>query len=141
ATHGDAMFADAFSHVLDSFGFEFFPSLGAEIDLPLQLTKFMFLMVFVALLILGIYLPLARRVQTGEPPKGVFWNLFESLLTFIRDKVAKPYLGEHDADKYVPFLWTMFLFVLFCNLMGMFPFLGSPTASIVVTLVLASISF
>ena len=29
-----------------------------------------------------------------------------------RDRVARPYLGEHDADHYVPFLWTMFLFIL-----------------------------
>ena len=42
---------------------------------------------------------------------------------------------------YVPFLWTMFLFILFCNLLGMFPFLGSPTASITVTASLALIAF
>jgi F-type H+-transporting ATPase subunit a len=137
------MLADALSHVLDSYGFEFFPSLGAEFFFPpaWHVTKFAVLMVLAALLMLGIYIPLARRVQTGEPPRGVAWNLFESILTFIRDKVAKPYIGEHDADKYVPFLWTLFLFVLFCNLLGMFPFLGSPTASITVTLVLAGISF
>ena len=37
----------------------------------------------------------------------------------------------------MPFLWTMFLFILFCNLLGMIPFLGSPTASIWVTGALA----
>ena len=42
--------------------------------------------------------------------------------------MARPNLG-HGADKYVPFLWTLFLFILFCNLLGMIPFLGSPTAS------------
>jgi F-type H+-transporting ATPase subunit a len=41
----------------------------------------------------------------------------------------------------VPFLWTQFLFILFCNLLGMFPFLGSPTASIWVTGALAACSF
>jgi F-type H+-transporting ATPase subunit a len=92
-------------------------------------------------LMLAIFIPLARRARTGEPPRGVFWNCFEVLLTFIRDKVAKPYLGEHDADKYVPFLWTQFIFILFCNLLGMFPFLGSPTASISVTAALAIMAF
>jgi F-type H+-transporting ATPase subunit a len=43
----------------------------------------------------------------------------------------------HYADKYVPFLWTLFLFILGCNLLGMIPFLGSPTAELSVTLVLA----
>src|SRR5262249_17883817 len=51
-----------------------------------------------------------------------------------------PSIG-HDADMFVPFLWTLFVFILFCNLMGMFPFLGSPTASITVTGALALISF
>jgi F-type H+-transporting ATPase subunit a len=48
---------------------------------------------------------------------------------------------HHLADKYVPLLWTLFLFILVCNLLGMIPFLGSPTASISVTAVLAGIVF
>ncbi len=74
-------------------------------------------------------------------PKGRWWNAFESLLTFVRDEIAKPNLGEKDADKYVPYLWTLFLFLLFCNLLGLFPFMGSPTASIWATGALALISF
>src|SRR5262249_5384245 len=42
-----------------------------------------------------------------------------------------------DADRFVPFLWTLFLFILFNNLLGMLPFAGSPTASIYVTGALA----
>src|SRR5207249_1168278 len=64
-------------------------------------------------------------------------NAFEVLLTFVRDEVAKPSIGEHDADRYVPFLWTLFLFILFNNLLGMFPFGGSATASIYVNAGLA----
>ena len=62
-------------------------------------------------------------------------------MTFVRNEIAKPNLGEKDADKYVPYLWTLFLFLLFCNLLGMFPFLGSPTASIWVTGALACTAF
>jgi F-type H+-transporting ATPase subunit a len=102
-----------------------------------------------AALIIAIYIPLARRARTGEPPKGYFWNAFESLLTFIRQQVAKPYIGHTDhhtghnpeADRFVPFLWTQFVFILFCNLLGMFPFLGSPTADLAVTGALAFCSF
>lgn len=43
----------------------------------------------------------------------------------------------HYADRFVPFLWTLFLFILGCNLLGMVPFLGSPTAELSITLVLA----
>jgi F-type H+-transporting ATPase subunit a len=98
-------------------------------------------MLLAALLILLIYLPLAKKIQTGAAPTGKYWNLFEGILTFIRDNVAKPYIGK-DADQYVSYIWTVFLFVLFCNLFGMIPFLGSPTASFTVTFVLAmSVAF
>jgi len=134
------IFASAFDHVQDNEIWHFLESLDLEIHLPFGLTKYKILMLVAAGLILAIYIPIAKRAQTGEPPKGSWWNCFESILTFIRDQVAKPYLG-HDADRYVPFLWTLFLFILFCNLLGMFPFLGSPTASFSVTLALAIITF
>jgi len=135
------MAADPIEHVADSGHWHIFESLGWELHLPWFVTKYMVLEVVAAVLIIAIFVPVARKTQSGEPPKGVLWNMFESLLTFIRDQVAKPCLGDHEADKYVPFLWTMFLFVLFCNLLGMFPFLGSPTASISVTGALALIAF
>ncbi len=131
------MAASPFEHVMDTQEWHFFESLGLTIHLPGFLTKFMILELIAAGLIVAIYVPLARRVQSGEPVRGRFWNAFESLLTFVREQVAKPTIGEHDADRFVPFLWTMFLFVLFCNLLGLFPYMGSPTASITVTAVLA----
>jgi F-type H+-transporting ATPase subunit a len=50
-------------------------------------------------------------------------------------------LGDHPADAYAPFFWTLFLFILFCNLLGMIPTMGSPTASIWVTGGLALICY
>jgi F-type H+-transporting ATPase subunit a len=122
---------------------------GLHIPLPeinlfgyhFQVTKFMVLELVAAVLAIVIFVPLSRRAARGEPPEGPFWNAFESLLTFIREQVAKPNLGEHDADDYVPFLWTLFVFILFLNLLGIFPFMGSPTASIWVTAGLAVCSF
>ena len=143
-----------FEHVQDTEVWGFFSTLFGdkqEIRLPyfdipyfgyrFQITKFMILELIAAILILFIYLPLARRASTGELPKGPWWNAFESLLTFVRNEIAKPNLGEKDADKYVPYLWTLFLFLLFCNLLGMVPFMGSPTANIWATGALAFISF
>jgi F-type H+-transporting ATPase subunit a len=117
----------------------------------------------------ALMIPLAKRVSTGEPVRGALWNMLEALLLFIRDEVARPNIHsghdhhpdthsdkeshEHEAeeahkdpthylaDKFVPFLWTLFLFILVCNLLGMIPFLGSPTASISVTGALAIIVF
>jgi F-type H+-transporting ATPase subunit a len=145
---------DAFHHVMDSkTSWELFDSFfGTPIAIPLPkigtffghevyLTKFMILELIAAILIAAIFIPLCRRAGEGELPKGAWWNAFESLLTFIRNEVAIPAIGEHEADKFLPYLWTTFLFVLFCNLFGMIPFLGSPTASIYMTAGLALCSF
>lgn len=46
-----------------------------------------------------------------------------------------------ESDKFVPYLWTLFFFVLFCNLFGILPWLGSPTGAFSTTLVLAGLTF
>ncbi len=130
----DRLFGDAVEWHLPSVHLPF-------VNHDLQLTKFMVLELIVAALLLAIFIPLARRARNGSLPQGRWWNAFESLLTFVRNEIARPNIGEHEADKYVPFLWTLFTFILFCNLLGMFPFLGSPTASIWVTGALAVCAF
>src|SRR5437868_6648532 len=89
----------------------------------------------------GHHEPAGQKHDAGEPPRGPWDNTFEVLLTFVRDQIAKPNIGEDKADRYVPFLWTLFLFILFNNLLGMFPFLGAATSSIYVTGALALIVF
>jgi F-type H+-transporting ATPase subunit a len=152
----------AMGHVQDQAGYwEIFDKVFGGLDIPLGptdshghpiplftvaghdifFTKFMLLELIAAALILAIYIPLAKRAKSGELPKGWFWNFFEVLLTFVRNEIAKPTLGDKEADKFVPYLWTVFLFILFLNLLGMFPFMGSPTASIWVTGGMALISF
>ncbi len=135
------MAVNPFDHVLDSNEWEIFETQGLGIHLPFGLTKFMLLELVAALLMILIFPRIARKAANGDPPKGAFQNAFEGLLTFIRDFVAKPYIGAHDADRFVPFLWTLFIFILFCNLLGMFPFLGSPTSNIFVTGALALCTF
>ena len=56
---------------------------------------------------------------------------------FIRDGVARPAIGGHGADEFLPYLWTVFFFVLFNNLLGMIPGGASATGNINVTAVLA----
>jgi F-type H+-transporting ATPase subunit a len=138
----------ALDHVLDTYVWHFVEAFHLEIPLPhvniggkdFGISKYSILMALAAGLICWIYIPLARRIKNGDAPAGVFWNLFESVLTFIRDNVATPYIGK-DADKYVSYVWSIFLFVLVCNLFGLVPFLGSPTASFTVTFILAACVF
>jgi F-type H+-transporting ATPase subunit a len=143
---------NALHHVMDAKDeWELFMTFGHGISLPylghwpligdVYFSKFVILEIIASLLICAIYLPLAIQVQRGGIPRGAFSNFFEVFLTFIRDQIAKPSIGEHDADRFVPFLWTMFLFVLFNNLLGMVPLAGSPTASLYVTGGLALVVF
>jgi F-type H+-transporting ATPase subunit a len=106
-----------------------------------QITKYMVLELVAAALLLLVFIPLSRRAQHQKVPTGRFWNFFETLVVFIRDQVARQAIGRHDGDRFVPFLLTAFLFILFCNLLGMIPFAGSATASISVTAALALCSF
>jgi F-type H+-transporting ATPase subunit a len=131
-----------------------------------QLTKFMVLQVVAGLLVLVIFRGLSSRLKSGEPAKGRWWNFWEMLALFIRDEVVRPTIGDghhgddhgdehasggdsahavalggHPADKYLPFIWSCFFFVLFCNLLGAIPWLGSATAEINVTGAMAIVAF
>jgi F-type H+-transporting ATPase subunit a len=111
------------------------------IQLPPFVSKFMVLELIAFGIILAIFIPACRRIAQGGVPKGRLAHGVEALLLFIRDEVARPTLGEHHYKKFLPFLWTLFIFILALNLLGMIPFMGSPTASIAVTGVLALVSF
>jgi F-type H+-transporting ATPase subunit a len=105
------------------------------------ITKFMVLEVVIAVIIALLFVTLAARLKGGHLPQGKLWQLLEVFLLYIRDKVARPCIGDHDADRFVPFLWTMFFFVLGCNLMGMVPWMGSPTGALATTAALALTTF
>ena len=130
-------------HVGDSVQFEF--PFGYVLRIPpilgFQVTKFMVLELVAAGLMLAIFLTLAKRMRSGAPPKGLFWNFFEVMLVFIRDEIARPAIGKHDADRFLPLLWNIFFFILFCNVLGTLPWAGSATGSIMVTITMAAITF
>jgi F-type H+-transporting ATPase subunit a len=105
------------------------------------LTKFMVLEVAIALIISLLFIGLAAHIKGGKLARGKVWNLLEVFLLYIRNHVARPCIGDHDADRFVPFLWTMFFFVLGCNLMGMIPWMGSPTGALATTAALAMTTF
>jgi F-type H+-transporting ATPase subunit a len=81
---------------------------------------------------------LAAR-QRGEIPRGLR-NFLEPVLFFVRDEVMMPNMGKEGLP-YLPFLWTLFLFILTCNLLGLLPGGATATANISVTATLAVVSF
>lgn len=132
-----------------------------------QITKFMLLQVVAAVFVFMIFTILGQKIRSGQPAKGRFWNFWEAIALFIRDEVVRPTIGDHEhdhnddhhenghtdghgaanghgahayahpADKYLPFVWSCFFYILICNLLGAIPFLGSATGEINVTGALA----
>jgi F-type H+-transporting ATPase subunit a len=79
----------------------------------------------------------ARRAK--EPvPRGLR-NVLESLILWVRDDIARKNIG-HGADRYLPFLLTLFFFVLACNLLGLVPGMSTATSAIGVTASLATMT-
>ncbi len=120
-------------------GIKFIDEMVKPMDM--RLTKFMVLEAIVALVMCVVFIGLARRMRKGGRPTGRLWNMLEVLLVYLRDNVARPSIGSHDADRFMPLIWTIFFFVLGCNLMGMLPWMGSPTGALGVTAALALVTF
>lgn len=137
-----------FEHVVDHdtlsvFGFYDvpLPRVSLPFGLEFQITRFMVMELIAAALVAACVIPLARHAARNRVTRGRFLNLFEAIVVFIRDGVARPAIGGHGADAFLPFLWTMFFFILFNNLLGLFPGGASPTGALSVTGALALLAF
>jgi len=109
----------------------------------LSLTRNVVQMLLALAIFVWIMLTIARRYNRGEgvrtAPKGA-QGLFEPVITFVRDEVAKPNLG-HSYEKYLPYLLTVFFFILINNLFGLIPGTANVTGNIAFTMLLSLISF
>jgi len=98
----------------------------------------------IALTILVVLMTgIAKKYKKGQgvssAPKG-WQNAVEPVITFVRDEVAKPNLG-HKWQKYLPYLLTVFFFILINNIFGLLPGSANVTGNIAFTIVLGVISF
>ena len=54
----------------------------------------------------------ARKRRRGTPRRPALERVFETMLLFLRDEVVRPAIGRHDADRFLPLIWTLFFFIL-----------------------------
>ncbi len=110
----------------------------------LSFTRHTIFMLLAALVLLLIFLPLGAKYRKGvgrtSAPRGRLQNAMEALVIYVREEIAKPTMGENYA-KYMPYLLTAFFFILFGNLLGLFPYGATMTSNIAVTAVLAGFTF
>jgi len=105
-------------------------------------TKTVFAIFISGFLLLLVFVSVANKYKTNEPkaPKGM-QNLLEPLILFVRDDVAKSSIGEKRYEKYMPYLLTIFFFILLNNLLGIIPIFpggANVTGNIAVTGVMAA---
>jgi F-type H+-transporting ATPase subunit a len=106
-------------------------------------TKHVYFMIAAAILVFLVMYIAARTMKRPgaeeAAPKG-FAGAVEAMVLFVRDEIAIANIG-HDGAKYAPFIMTLFFFILFCNLFGLFPWGASPTGNLAVTAALAIVVF
>ncbi len=118
---------------------------GSRPPLDLSITKAVFGMMVSAIILLWLMIALARSYRKSgiSAPKGI-QGLLEPVVLFIRDDVAIPNIGELKYERFMPYLLTVFFFILLNNLLGLipiFPFGANVTGNINVTFVLALFTF
>lgn len=123
---------------LDVNGEEIRPVLDISITKNvLAIFMSMFFMIFVFITVANSY-----KKRKGKAPKGI-QSFVEPIIIFIRDDIAKASIGD-KYEKYLPFLLTVFFFILINNLLGLIPFFpggANVTGNIGVTGVLAMFTF
>jgi F-type H+-transporting ATPase subunit a len=126
-------------HILDYDILKFQPIHLGSFTFDLSITNKVLMMVISSILLTVILIWAARKNQKNIVPKGI-GNFIEMIMIFIRDEVVIPSMGQ-AGYKYLPFFFTMFLFILTCNMLGLVPFMSTATGSVSITAGLALVTF
>ncbi|GIK21024.1 MAG: F0F1 ATP synthase subunit A [Ignavibacteriota bacterium] len=132
-------------HVMDGNYLDFSP-LG-KVYLPhlqlfgldISVTRHVVFMWLGAILLFIVMTRIAKAYKSSVIPKG-FTNFWEVFILFVRDEIARPTIGK-GFEKFLPYLLTVFFFILFGNFLGLIPFSATFTSNISVTATMAIFTF
>jgi F-type H+-transporting ATPase subunit a len=117
------------------------PVVSNASPLDFSITKNVASMFVSVAIILLLFLSMAaayKKTGITSAPKGK-QSFFEPVLLFVRDDIAKNNIGD-KYERFVPYLLTLFFFILINNVLGMLPFGANLTGNIAFTLVLSVIT-
>lgn len=128
---GDREYAiDHHGNITEASGLEF---------LDFSITKNVASMLISLVILVLILRKVAKSYNRNNGvPRGI-QAFIEPIILFIKDDVAKPNLG-HSYQKYLPYLLTLFFFILVNNLLGLLPGAANVTGNIAITIVLSFIT-
>lgn len=112
-------------------------------DFSITKTVFGLMVSCVIILILFFFIVRSYKRNGEKAPRGVA-ALFEPIFLFVRNEVVYANLGKEKGDKFLPYMATLFFFILLGNLLGIvpfFPFGANVTGNISVTFVLAVLTY
>lgn len=133
-------------------------------DTPIVTMHMVTIVVITVIFVLAM-MKAAKAIATGPESegnerfitKGRFAQMIESMVIYLRDEMLEPVLGKAHTKRYLPYLMSVFFFILFNNLFGLVPVLdithlvfghdattwvgGTATANIMVTGAMALLSF
>jgi F-type H+-transporting ATPase subunit a len=125
--------ATLFEHVLDGNRLAVFPAVP-PIQLPFGLTVHFLMVLLTLAVILTAFIRVARRPSLK--PTGLAM-LLEILILYVRDDIVYPIMGPARGGKWLPFFFSLFIFVLVMNLIGLIPAFKAATGNLSVTSALA----
>lgn len=118
---------------------------AGSVIIDLSMTRHLVFALLASLLLFLAATSVARKYARGigrtSAPRGTFQNMMEVLITFVRDEIARPNIGEAKYKKFLPYLLTAFFFIFISNLLGLVPFGATATSNIAITAVLAIFTF
>ena len=133
-------------HIMDGrtldfepFGSIHIPQFPLIFGIDVTPTKHTVVIWLAALILLVLFSYIASRYKKSLVPKGIT-NLFEIFIIFVRDEIAKPTIGN-EYKLFLPYLLTIFFFILFGNFLGFLPYSATFTSNIAVTASLAVLTF
>lgn len=122
----------------EPFGKIYLPHLQL-LGLDISISKHVVFLWIVAALLILTFAVVSKSYKKSHVPHG-FTNFIETIIVFVRDEIVKPSIG-HDYEKFLPYLLTVFFFILYSNFLGLIPFSATVTSNIAVTATLAGFTF
>jgi F-type H+-transporting ATPase subunit a len=107
-----------------------------EMPLDMSITKNVFVVILMSIFMIWVFGGIAKSYKKSPVPSGA-GKFLEPIIVFVRDEIAIPNIGEKHYKKYMSYLLTIFFFIWFINLFGMFPLGINVTGNIAVTASLA----
>jgi len=133
-------------HVMDSktldfapFGVIRIPQFPLIFGIDMTPTKHVIFMWISAIVLIITMTAVAKSYRKSLIPQK-FSGFFEVMIVFVRDEIAKLTIGK-GYEKFVPYLLTVFFFILFGNFLGLIPYSATFTSNIAVTATLAVFTF